>query len=138
MKCFLTIALLLSAPLVFARSHKISPDTGAGLSKECSLALDVNIYHPRKIRNRFEGYDLGHCLGVVEATYANTSGSDFCPPNNYPLNSTLELVIKFVKDHPELQDKYSADIVRWALSDKFPCPVKDRSGEDDSQAKENP
>jgi Rap1a immunity proteins len=66
-----------------------------------------------------EAYNFGYCLGV-EATYANTSGSDFCPPDDYPMKSTLELVVKFVKDHPELEEKYPADIVRWALSDEFP------------------
>jgi hypothetical protein len=33
----------------------------------------------------------------------------------------LELTVKFVKDHSELQEKAGADIVRWALSDQFPC-----------------
>ena len=36
----------------------------------------------------------------------------------------LDLVVSFVKAHPELEQKDAADIVRWALSDEYPCPEK--------------
>lgn len=80
-----------------------------------------------------EAYNFGYCLGVVEGAYANASGSAFCPPTNYRVKSALELVVKFVKDHPELEEKYPANIVRWALSDEFPCPDPDHSHESDTQ-----
>lgn len=49
--------------------------------------------------------------------------------------NVLELVVRFVKEHPDLEQKDAADIVRWALSDEYPCPDKDRSTDNDTQAR---
>jgi hypothetical protein len=128
----LAIVLLLSASFAVAQGqHDISDN----LSRQCGLALDVNVYHPRKIKSKFEAYDLGFCLGMIKGVYTTGSGRDFCPKDGVPVKDTIELTVKFVVAHPDLQKKDSADIVRWALSDEFPCHKQDRSNEADSEAK---
>lgn len=89
-----------------------------------SALLDTNVYHPRKVTGEREGFDLGFCLGVFKGVYTSSSGSDFCTDRDVPLKEGLELIVKFLQDHPELQEKDAADVVRWALSDRFPCARK--------------
>lgn len=131
-----TVALLLSASLAVAQKQKSEPDTGKTLSRQCSLALDVNFYHPRKIKNKREAYALGFCLGLIKGVYETGSGSgDFCPKDGVAARDIMDLTVRFVAEHPALQEKDPADIIRWALTDEYPCPEKDRSSENDSQAK---
>lgn len=131
----LTLAIASLAAAKDAKPQRSISD-GKAILRECSLALDVNVYHPRKLKKRSEAFDLGYCLGLVEGIYANISGRDFCPPDNVGTPRVLELTVNFVKSHPELQDKDGADIVRWALSDEFPCPDKShpKEGDGDTEA----
>ena len=129
------LALLIGPHAVGQEQKQQRPvSNGKAVLRECSITLDLNIYHPRKAKNKFEAFDLGYCLGLVEGVYANTSGTDFCPANDVPTRRVLETVVAFIKAHPEFQDKDGADIVRWALTDTFPCPAKDRSRDSDTDS----
>jgi Rap1a immunity proteins len=114
--------VLLVVPVVAQKGPARSTSDGKAVLRACSLTLDLNVYHPREVKDKFEAFDLGYCLGLVEGVYANASGTEFCPgERNVGTKEVLELTVKFVKAHPELQEKAGADIVRWALSDEFPC-----------------
>jgi len=128
---FLLLLILLPVGALAQKPH----DTSENLGRQCGLTLDVNVYHPRKIKNKFEAYDLGFCLGLIKGVYTTGSGSgDFCPKDAVPLKDIMDLTVRFFAEHPDLQKRDSADIVRWALSDAFPCPNQDRSDEKDRQA----
>jgi len=126
---------LLVVPNALAEKQKDKPGSdGTAVLKECGLTLDLNVYHPRRVKNKQEAFGVGYCTGLVQGVYANTSGSDFCPPDGVKIQHVLELVVGFVKAHPDLEQKDAADIVRWALSDEYPCPAKSVEG-NDTQAK---
>jgi hypothetical protein len=116
--------LLLTTFSIGQKKDTIGGDNGQTLLRACSLTLDANVYHPRKLKNKFEGFDLGFCLGVFKGVYTSSSGRDFCAEQGIPIREGLKLTVKFIKDHPDLQEKDAADIVRWALSDEFPCQRK--------------
>jgi Rap1a immunity proteins len=122
MNRIIIIALLLSAPLAVAQKYELMPNSGKVLSRACNLVLDVNFYHPRKIKNRFEAFDLGYCLGMVKGVYEAGSGNYFCPKDGLAIKGLLEITVQFVAQHPDLQEKDPADIIRWAFTDEFPCP----------------
>lgn len=130
----LAITFLMSASLAAAKKWEPTPtpDTGKSLARQCGFVLDVNVYHPRQIKNKFEAYDLGFCLGLVKGVYTNAVDSSFCPNRIVPIREALELITKFVAVHPDLQEEDPADIVRWALSEEFPCPDKNRANESDA------
>jgi hypothetical protein len=140
MKLSTTVLLLIlgfSAASATAKKRPERPvSDGKAVLRECSLTLDLNVYHPRKVKTKFEAFDLGYCLGLVEGVYDNTSGQDFCPPDGVKTEHVLEVTVGFIRAHPELQEKVGADIVRWALSEVYPCPTKNHSsvGEEDVQA----
>jgi hypothetical protein len=103
-----------------------SDSTASGIQRACTTALDLNYLHPRKVKTHREAYDLGFCLGLVKGVYENLNGEvDFCPTDGVSIRKLTELTVSFVQTHPELKDEDSADIVRWALTDGFPCPSKD-------------
>ena len=103
-----------------------SADTGTGLQRACSTALDLNYLHPRKVKTQREAFDLGYCLGLIKGVYENLNGEvDFCPTEGVSIRKATELTVSFVQTHPDLKDKDSADIVRWALTDGFPCHPTD-------------
>jgi len=134
------LALAFIVPNAFAEKPKAarSMGDGAAVLRTCGFALDVFVNHPRRIKHRLEAFDYGYCIGIVQGTYANASGHYFCPPDGVRFPHVLDLVVSFVKAHPELEQKDAADIVRWALSDEYPCPDKDRSGDSDTQARIKP
>jgi Rap1a immunity proteins len=100
--------------------------TGIGVQRACSTALDLNYLHPRKVKTHREAFDLGYCLGLIKGVYENLNGEvDFCPTDGVSIRKVTELTVSFVQTHPELKDKDSADIVRWALTDGFPCHPAD-------------
>jgi Rap1a immunity proteins len=126
MKSFmLLVALVIGATVpAFGQLAPADPgnDTGAGVQRACSTALEVNYLHPRKTKTHRESFDLGYCLGLIKGVYENLNGEvDFCPADNVSLRQITEVTLDFVKAHPELKDRDSADIVRWALTDGFPC-----------------
>ena len=121
---FLIVAALPLTPLA-AFGQETDPatvNTGMGIQRACSTTLDLNFIHPRKAKTQQEAFDLGFCLGLVKGVYENLNSKvDFCPANGVPIRKVAELTVSFVQDHPDLKDKDSADIVRWALTDAFPC-----------------
>lgn len=77
-----------------------------------------------------EAFDLGYCLGLIKGVYENLNGEvDFCPTDGVSIRKATELTVTFVQAHPDLKDKDSADIVRWALTDAFPCHPAEAKGD---------
>jgi hypothetical protein len=123
---FVVAALALTLNSFGQETDPATVNRGTGIQRACSITLDMNVIHPRKAKTQQEAFDLGFCLGLVKGVYENLNSKvDFCPANDgVPLRKTAELVVSFVQDHPDLKDKDSADIVRWALTDAFPCHAK--------------
>ncbi len=125
-------------PNAFGEKQKAakSQGDGAAVLRTCSVVLDFSTNHPRRIMHKRDAFDYGYCMGLVQGTYANASaGHLVCPPDGVGFPHVLDLVVTFVKSHPDLEQKDGADIVRWALSDEYPCPDKDRSADSDTQAR---
>jgi hypothetical protein len=119
---FVIVATLTAFGQKPALAAPSSADTGTGLQRACSTALDLNYFHPRKVKTQREAFDLGYCLGLIKGVYENLNGEvDFCPTDGVSIRKVTELTVSFVQAHPDLKDKDSADIVRWALTDGFPC-----------------
>jgi hypothetical protein len=135
MKRFAILLLFMIIATMTAFGRKPTPadpsdGTGIGIQRACSTALDLNYLHPRKVRTHREAFDLGYCLGLVKGVYENLNGEvDFCPPDGVSIRKITELTVSFVQTHPDLKDKDSADIVRWALTDEFPCHPTDANSD---------
>jgi hypothetical protein len=44
-----------------------------------------------------------------------------CVDEGIPFSKRIGTDVKFIKVHPEPQEKDGADIIQWTLSDEFPC-----------------
>jgi Rap1a immunity proteins len=60
---------------------------------------------------------------------------NFCP-GDPSVRQIVENVVSFVNMHPELKEKDSADVVRWSLSDAFPCDDKDLESDTEATRQE--
>lgn len=77
------LVVLLVVPNAFAKEkthQKITTD-GTAVLRECGLTLEINVYHPRRVKNKQEAFGVGYCTGLLQGVYANASGSSFCPPD---------------------------------------------------------
>ncbi len=70
-------------------------------------------------RNDFgEGVLLGFVIGVHDAS----KGRFFCPPSDKSTMTTLvDIVIEYLKEHPENINKTGNELVTAALKKAFPC-----------------
>jgi hypothetical protein len=77
MRLKITMFLFMTAATA-ALGQKSPPDfqTGAGIQKACSTALDLNVYHPRKVKRHREAFELGLCLGLVKGVYENLEAEE--------------------------------------------------------------
>jgi hypothetical protein len=110
----LAFALVLAALFTLPSTAKDKVDrtqrNGTAISPECTIVLALNERVSHRLLNKGEAYDCGYCFGMVTGIYQNISGSEFCPGDNVPMPHVLELVVRFVKNHPELSQKDDADI----------------------------
>src|SRR5271155_4316515 len=100
MKRFMILLLFLGLATLTAFGRKSTPagpssaDTGTGIQRACSTALDLNYLHPRKVKTHREAFDLGYCLGLVKGVYENLNGEvDFCPPDSVSIRKITELTV---------------------------------------------
>jgi len=133
---WILLAITLSAAC-FGQDDNQSKSTkgfmdGTAIGRDCQLALNLLVYHPRKVRNKREAAEYAYCLGIVQATYINNSGTDFCPPDGVDMNYFFELVVRFTKQHPDLLDRDAAEVTRWALTDAYPCQKQPEGPEADA------
>ena len=68
--------------------------------------------------NFFEGVCGGYVTGVHDALEAF---GRVCVPQGTPKNQLLDLVVVYLRDHPEKRYLPGADLVADAFEEKFPC-----------------
>jgi hypothetical protein len=66
-------------------------------------------------------YCLAYITGVSDAV--RIAGS-FCPPDNATYGQSKDVVIKYLRDHPEERHYAAAFLVGYALGSVFPCKPK--------------
>jgi len=79
------------------------------------------------------GMCSGYIEGVMDAsgTLQNWKGfkPNFCIPNGVTLGQVQAIVVKFLKENPELRHHTASGAVLNALFDAFPAELKQEDGE---------
>jgi hypothetical protein len=69
------------------------------------------------------GYDRGSCFGYVEgATDSLTVDGIICIPDGTKFGQVLDVVVEYLRDHLDEHDEPAADLVFFALDERWPCP----------------
>jgi hypothetical protein len=62
------------------------------------------------------------CFGIIDGyTDMLSISGQICPANGVDVKQTRDIVIRHLRDHPEIRDKASASLARIALTRAFPC-----------------
>jgi Rap1a immunity proteins len=74
----------------------------------------------------YEGYIFGFTHGAVSVFIDNTimwnnCDIDFCIPGSATKEQTIDIVSKFLKDHPEQLHENAVDLIMEAMKQAFPC-----------------
>jgi hypothetical protein len=67
------------------------------------------------------GFDAGGCMGYVRGVVDSLpTGGDFSPGPKVKLTQYVDVVFKYLEEHPELRDKPAHILAEDALSRAFP------------------
>ena len=114
----LAIALLWFSAAVLAQE----PD-GNSLLRQCQFALDSN---EGQTTREFMGG--AYCLGMVRGIYAlndyymSLDRAVMCLPEELTLTRLVEVVMRYLSDHPAQLHEPDTALAVLALQSAFPCP----------------
>ncbi len=73
---------------------------------------------------RADAYGAGVAVGYVTGVADARRGEFWCPRPGVTYGQTMDVVAKYLRDHPERLDSNADDLVVTALHYAFPCPKK--------------
>jgi hypothetical protein len=80
--------------------------------------------HSRMIENRGipgDAQDASTLMGYIMGTHDTLENVSFCTPPNSTVGQLAAVVKKYVNDNPDKWTLPGKILVRWALTDAFPC-----------------
>ena len=69
-------------------------------------------------------FNNAYYIGYVNAIGDTYNGIFFCPPKNVRLGQILDIVFRYLQNHPESRNKPAYEIVTKALKEVWPCKSK--------------
>jgi hypothetical protein len=100
----LPLCMLLNSPSSIAAKHRFD---GNELIGRCT--------------DKYDSFNSGYCRGLVIGI-EYTAGSDtVCTPYGVTNGQLIRIVLKYLKDHPELLHRDDTSLIHEALQKAFPC-----------------
>jgi len=120
------IALLLVVASLFIASPVMAND-GNDLLNKCGEVI--------KLINKEDASSVSftkaeHCYGLLIGTVEthellskhNNSENFFCLSSGVTNNQAIMVIVKYLKEHPEILHRSASTLILLALQKKFPCP----------------
>ena len=96
--------------------------TGNSLLAKCTTALAIaDDKTPTPTTEVGPTYDLGYCMGYVDATIRQGNGLLFCIPSGVTPAQSIRVFSKYAHAHPEFLHNGAFYIVGTAFHEAFPC-----------------
>lgn len=118
------LGVIVAAPAfgVFAQQISSTPSvtTGASLLNACR---DMERLGRDAVTSTFL---QGYCLGAVDTATILHDRVEFCIPGVTPKLQLVRIVVSYLERNPAKQDRELAVLASYALSEAYPCPVKNR------------
>lgn len=79
--------------------------------------------------NRHAGSDIEDAnmyYGFVSGVFDSASGAVFFPKPGTSIAQISDIVLKYLKENPELRNDNASDLAMDAFSSAFPCPKKNQ------------
>jgi hypothetical protein len=126
------IVLILIAALVFCFSNQALADDGSNLLAQCNVAVDI--MDGKKLTADVQGsVDAGnsmYCFGLLQGVIrlnklyevSLRKNALFCTPNSIITNGqAARIVVKYLKEHPEMLHEPDFAVTINAFINAFPC-----------------
>ncbi|MGH1594107.1 Rap1a/Tai family immunity protein [Yersinia proxima] len=68
--------------------------------------------------------DANMYYGYLSGIYDATNGVIFCPKAGTSIAQISDVVLKYLRDNPEIRNQYASDLVMDAFALSFPCSKK--------------
>ena len=92
---------------------------GTQLLDACRLTINEMDDLDSATQTAFDAYRSGQCLGLIDGVaYASSA---VCPGSGVRNSHAIQVVYKYLQDHPDELRLRDALLVRKALSEAFPC-----------------
>ena len=95
-------------------------NTGAGLLENCTVDAGVSGKAERE-------YHLGLCIGFIKGvtnTLSEQRLGDICPPDDLTNEGLKDVVVTWLRKHPEFLSAPAVGAVVSATTEAFPCGAK--------------
>ena len=127
------VSVVLAARPLPAEAQGLALDyTGNELMKDCVAFTKAGPDDDQEVVQaaRCLGFMQGLVAGVTMLDFVRNGKIDgntphlvgaFCSPEFATLQQQLDVVLKFMKEHPEKRHEPAVTLVLWALGQSFPC-----------------
>lgn len=128
-RVLLGICLVFIIPSLFGQlketGKRVSLTDGNELYSWCQAYKDVVRTRSDEIDVNTAGgtaaFDAGICTGYVRAAVDSLpAGEEFSPSPHVKLSQYVDVIFKYLDEHPESRDKHAAILVTKALAEAFP------------------
>ena len=86
-----------------------------------NLAESCEAWGGRASNDAATNFKTGACVGYIWGLAGAGEGSAFCFPHGVQANQIVDVIKKWLQDHPELRHYAASSLITAALKEKFPC-----------------
>jgi hypothetical protein len=114
---YLTLIILLMPSVILAF------ETGYDLKKICveRKEAEMELVCHTYIEGVLEGISLGARVTSFDITGEYVNYKLFCLPKDGTIGQYVEVIKKYIEDHPENLNEPSAPLISLAIKEAFPC-----------------
>jgi hypothetical protein len=117
--------ILLCALAVFAQSTDIRGTTEDASRIGNSGNDFLRVCSNESITNTVQAFCLGYVHGVLDRFESDpTPQTIVCEPASVTFGQQHSIVVKFIRDHPDVWHEHTGDLIALAIMRAFPCPKK--------------
>ena len=73
------------------------------------------------VNGLLEGIQMGWSIAILESNNKNAAQYDFCIPDIATQGQLVDVVKKYLDDHPEELHEDHRVLIGWSARDTFPC-----------------
>lgn len=116
----LAIIVMQAAPAVPESPREPVINTGAGLLENCTVDVAA-------VRQSDVEYHLGLCIGFIKGvtnTLSEQQLGEICPPEDLTNETLKDVVVAWLRKHPQFQSAPAVGAVVSATTEAFSCESK--------------
>jgi len=104
------ITIIVAALIAAATPARAGAITGQALFENCRNYSTYSNY-----------FNKGLCVGYITAAVEAFAGSRFCLPNGVTIGISVDIMERYLRNHPEQRHLDALSLISSAMSKAYPC-----------------